>query len=271
VSRGGRNFGRYGVTNPDDFRARRDFLQDESFGLPPDGPDPELDLIPERAWKALIALPDDVALRTTSLQGTIAEHCYDAWSAVVDSFPQGRMEESPMFEALLDLSDYLQSASFSALHGYYRQAFATLRSAIEVMIVTARFALFEGLDALRSWRYEDVPVAAIRPVMDLDRLAGLDTVTQLNVAMAPRVFANGAGTQREGWVWETFQVLSKYAHVTPGYTDGELWRSNGPVWVPSAFVLYVAMLREVLAISALLGRLADPELNRPGNPGDSFP
>ena len=205
-------------------------------------------------------LSDDVALRTTSFQGTIAEHCYDAWSAVIGSFPQDRPEASPMFEALLDLADHLQSGSFSALHGYYRQAFGTLRTAVELMIVTARFSLFEGIDALRAWRYDAASALHIRPVTDLDRLASHTAIQKLNSAMGERVLAKGTGRQREGWVWDVFQRLSKFTHVTPGYTDGDLWRSNGPVWVPTAFAMYVVMMREVLAIAALLARVADPEL-----------
>ncbi|MHB1846317.1 MAG: hypothetical protein ACYCWW_15950 [Deltaproteobacteria bacterium] len=244
----------------DDFRAHRDYLPDDAFALVEGGPDPELDRISLEAWRGVFALTDDVALRTTSFQGTIAEHCHDAWVALVYSFPQDRSDESPMFEALLDLADHLQAASFSALHGYYRQAFATLRSAEEQMIVTTRFALFDGLEALRSWRYDEATVIQIRPTADLDRLAGHTDVERLNEAMAPLALATGSGGHRTGWAWDVYQVLSKFAHVTPGYTDGELWKSNGPVWGPSTFVLYISMMRQVLAIAMLLARVGDPAL-----------
>lgn len=244
----------------DDFRARRDYLPDDAFVLVEEGPDPEPDRISLEAWRGMFALTDDVALRTTSFQGTIAEHCHDAWVAVVRSFPHDRSEESPMFEALLDLADHLQAASFSALHGYYRQAFATLRAAEELMIVTTRFALFDGLQVLRSWRYDDATVEQIRPTTDLDRLAGHADIERLNQTVAPLTFATGSGSRRAGWAWDVYQVLSKFAHVTPGYTDGELWRTNGPVWGPSTFVLYISMMRQVLAIAVLLARVGDPAL-----------
>jgi hypothetical protein len=83
--------------------------------------------------------------------------------------------------------------------------------------------------------------------------------------MSPLVFAKGSGTRREGWVWETFQLLSKFAHVTPGYTDGELWASNGPVWTPLMFAQYVGEMREVLAIATMLACVADSQLHLSAN------
>ncbi len=246
---------------PDDFRSTRAYLPDEAFALVSDKPDPPIDRIDEKDWKGMIALADDVVLRTTSFQGKLAGHCYDAWAAVVDTFPQKRFEEPPVFEALLDLSDYLQSSSFSAMHGFYRQAFATLRSAIEIMVVTTRFSLFDGHAALQSWRHEEDSAARIYFTKDLDQLAKNSEVVRLNQAMAPTVFINGEGRQREGWVWATYQCLSKFTHGIPGYTDGELWMSNGPVWVDWVFALYIQMMREVLGISVLLARLGDPELD----------
>jgi hypothetical protein len=135
---------------PNDFRTRRNYLPDQAFALPAEGPDPQTDRIRPEAWHAMFALTDDVALRTTSFQGALAEHCHDAWVAVITTLPRDQIPATPLLEALLDLSDHLRSATFSALHGYYRQAFATLRAALELVIVTARFAVFEGLDALRA-------------------------------------------------------------------------------------------------------------------------
>ncbi len=247
-----------------DFRATRDYLPGEAFALVSGQPDPPIDRIDENSWRAMFALPDDVVLRTTSFQGSLAGHCFDAWSALVDAFPQTRSDDSPVFEALLDLSDHLHSSTFSALHGFYRQAFTTLRSAMEIMVVTTRLSLFEGRTAIRAWRYEEDSAARIYPTKDLDRLAKHSSVVRLNQAMAPTVFIEGHGAQRQGWVWETYQHLSKFTHGIPGYTDAELWQRNGPIWVPSVFALYVRMMREVLGISVLLARLGDPELD-PGN------
>jgi hypothetical protein len=46
----------------------------------------------------------------------------------------------------------------------------------------------------------------------------------------------------------------------PGATDGEIWNSNGPIWKPEAFVLYIGLLREAFAVSLLVCNLADPDL-----------
>ena len=81
---------------PDDFRSTRAYLPDEAFALVSDKPDPPIDRIDEKDWKGMIALADDVVLRTTSFQGKLAGHCYDAWAAVVDTFPQKRFEEPPV-------------------------------------------------------------------------------------------------------------------------------------------------------------------------------
>jgi hypothetical protein len=58
-----------------DFRAARYVLEPDDFALS-DGPDrPPTDLIDETAWRGIMDLPSDVAIRTTSYQGTRAAYC----------------------------------------------------------------------------------------------------------------------------------------------------------------------------------------------------
>lgn len=245
----------------DDLRSRRDYLPDDDFALVSEDPDPPTDRIAEDDWRGMMALPDDAVLRTTTFQGAVAGHCNDMWLAVVGTIPGDRAESSPVFEAILDLADHFRAASFSTIHGFYRQSFATVRSAVELMVITARLSKFDGMAVLRSWRYGEGVDLKIHFAQDLDRLAQTDTFALLNEAMAPSVFAQGKGNTRSGWVWSTYRVLSRFTHGQPGYTDGELWHSNGPIWVPDTFVLYVEKMREVLGISTLFARATDPQLH----------
>jgi len=56
-----------------DFRAVRRVLEPSDFALVDDGPEPPpSDLVSENAWHSIMDLPDDVAIRTTSLDFSYA-------------------------------------------------------------------------------------------------------------------------------------------------------------------------------------------------------
>ena len=227
----------WNVSFPDDFRTRREPLRDEDFALVDEGEDSPIALIPGRAWQGLMALPDDVVLRTTGHQGPLAEHCWDIFDECVKTIPLSRAEESFVFETLMDVADAFQAASFSALHGFYRQAMASLRGALEVVAAAARFSLDEDRPGLSAFRYGPDPAPFLRFTRDLDRLASHPRSQELANVMGLRPLLAGRAGTRTGWAWDLYQLLSRYLHTLPGSTDGEIWSSNGPVWKPEAFGL----------------------------------
>ena len=250
-------------SSTDDFRSLRQLLPDDAFALREEGQEPALVIIPEQAWRGLFSLSDDVVLRTTGHQGSLAEHCWLVYGEFVNPIPLARAEESFVFEAMMDTADALQAASFSALHGFYRQAMGSLRGALEAVIVATRFSLADDRAALAAFRYGPEPTPFIRFTRDLDRVAGHVRSQELAKVMGARPLAVGRTATRAGWAWDLYGVLSRYLHALPGATDGEIWRSNGPLWRPEVFALYIRLLRETLAVSLLVCALADPDLRLP--------
>jgi hypothetical protein len=190
----------------------------------------------------------------------LAEHCWDIFDECVKTIPLSRAEESFVFETLMDVADAFQAASFSALHGFYRQAMASLRGALEVVAAAARFSLDEDRPGLSAFRYGPDPAPFLRFTRDLDRLASHPRSQELANVMGLRPLLAGRAGTRTGWAWDLYQLLSRYLHTLPGSTDGEIWSSNGPVWKPEAFGLYIRLLREAFAVSLLVCKLADPDL-----------
>jgi hypothetical protein len=62
--------------------------------------------------------------------------------------------------------------------------------------------------------------------------------------------------------------LSGYNHSQPDATNGAIWQSNGPIWVPEAFHQTYCYFRDVMAMALVLlaigwARFAIPEVWRP--------
>jgi len=96
--------------------------------------------------------PTDVLLQTTDHFGSTflaMRSISDMWiSGIV---PNGT-DLSPILDAYLDAYDEFEAAPFIAAHGWYRQATAGLRNALEVMAHAAPFALRGEQTAYAAWR-----------------------------------------------------------------------------------------------------------------------
>ena len=245
-----------------DFRSKRQLLPDDAFALVNEQFGEPTALIAEPLWRGLMSLPDDVVLRTTAHQGPMAEHCWQILAAWVEDFPIDRTQESFVVEAMMDVADALQASTFSALHGYYRQGLASLRGVLEVMLTAASFAVRDDRVGLENFRYGPGNNSSwIQFSSDLDIVARDTKAKELSVVMGSHALFQGTGRTRSGWIWGNYQLLSRYLHAIPGATDGEVWMgSNGPRWVPEAFVRHLRFLRETFVIAILICKIADPEL-----------
>jgi hypothetical protein len=68
--------------DPSDFRAHRYVLEPDDFALTDDKPDsPPIDIVSEEVWRGINDLPGDVAITTTSHQGSRVEVLYELWWA----------------------------------------------------------------------------------------------------------------------------------------------------------------------------------------------
>ena len=101
------------------------------------------DLVDERTWLGIQQLPDDVSIRTSNEHGRVLKLLHDEWGNWIES-TGGPDACDLIFDAMLDAGDELHAATFCTLHGYHRQAIASLRGAIETVTIGA-YCQVEGL------------------------------------------------------------------------------------------------------------------------------
>src|SRR5215831_3604939 len=136
-------------------RRIRRYLAPHLFAWPDDGePEtypPPSDLIPEESWDQVMTLPTDVALRSSSYEGSAIARLATLESQWISSWPQ--VGEAPfMDEVVLLVDEEFDALVFNALHGYYRQAIGCLRNALETMIVAAALAVTNNRELFDQWR-----------------------------------------------------------------------------------------------------------------------
>jgi hypothetical protein len=132
-----------------DFRARRVVLTRGDFGYAPKATLPPADKIDKATWSSIVTLPDDFAIRTSNYLGRSLKQLADLWRAWIDSL--GEVQDC-IFPAMLDACDDFQSATYTALMGFYRLSVSSLRSALELTAI-ATWAQVTGKDAeYRAWR-----------------------------------------------------------------------------------------------------------------------
>src|SRR5579859_6052118 len=136
------------------FRKRRVYLSPEAFADPGDGDHNPTNLIDRQVWMDLMDLPTDVLLQTTDHFGTT----FLAMSSISHMWisgivPDGTGTDLPLvFDAYLDAYDEFEAAPFIAAHGWYRQATAGLRNALEVITHAARYAIRGETVKYTAWR-----------------------------------------------------------------------------------------------------------------------
>ena len=139
----------------DDFRRLRRYLAPHLFAWPSDG-EPETyprpsDLVPEENWDHIMTLPTDVALKSSSYEGSAISRLAILESQWIFSWPEAG--EAPFMEEVVLLAgEEFNALVFNALHGYYRQAIGCLRNALESLIVAAGLAVRNNSPIFERWR-----------------------------------------------------------------------------------------------------------------------
>jgi len=128
----------------DDFRAKRVVLTREDFAYAPKLSSPPSDVICSATWESIVTLPDDVAVRTSNYHGTALRQLNDLWGAWIES--PGSTQDS-LSAAILDAGDDFQSATYTALTGFYRLSIVALRSALELVTIGAWAARTKSSDS----------------------------------------------------------------------------------------------------------------------------
>lgn len=239
------------------FREVRSYLADHCFasvgGSGSNGP---ADLLERDRWEHLMDLATDVVLRTTDDLGSqIGDMQQQAryWLAALSPEP----ESAPFaYDPYLDAHDEFEAVTFIAAHGWYRQAAACLRNAFEGMIHATRYSLRRDLSGYRSWRSAESPPPKLGNSLEL-------------IQAAPKCAAIEEELGHEGLfgLGGVFRALysevSGSTHSQSGYTNADLWRSNGPVFIPRAFTQIWLLYLDVILACWVLMKVMEPSAVHP--------
>ncbi len=205
---------------PRDFRKRRAYLRPFVFALGPAvWPEPT-DPVAKDTWAEILHLADHVALITSDHHGSHLARLCTLWGDWIEAMSD---DHDALFSCMLDAVDCLQGSAFDALHGYYRSAIANLHAALELVAIGALGNLSPADADYRRWSEKPVRSFPFSTCMKKLRAA-------TRRRLEPSVF------QENGWPDTLYDELCAYAHSRPDASDGAMWQSNGPIYVPCAFL-----------------------------------
>jgi hypothetical protein len=172
--------------------------------------------------------------------------------------------ESPTAIAACDAADEFQGATYRALVGYYRVAFSCLRNVLEQMTIGARLALVPEPKYFSDWRNSNEKLGFGWAADTLPKSPDATALEKhLKAATADSLFAQNP----KGFARRLFADLSKYTHGAAGFTDADARESNGPIFVPKAFLAWCVAALKTYAIALHELKLAHPQLkNLPDGP-----
>lgn len=243
-----------------DFRAVRVVLEPDDFAVSDDKPDPPpSDLISKKTWSSIMNLPDDVAIRTSDHNGKALGEAHWLWAHWIEAVGE---TQDAMFNPMLDACDELAAATFNAMHGYYRAAFSVLRNVLELMTIGLWGALSNS-PQYTSWRNGS---GEIKFGTACDQLSSKNLLSAFNAQMRAAGHQSLWDAQGKslpgGYCRRLYKDLCNYAHSRPGFTDGDLRESNGPIYVAGVFFdWYYAYLRTV-SLCSIFMLLARPHVDR---------
>jgi len=227
---------------------------------------PRSDKIDKATWNSIVTLPDDVAIRTSNYHGGTLRQLDDLWGAWVGSSGEVHDCLSP---AMLDAGDDFQSATYAALTGFYRLSVSALRSALELMTI-ATWGQVAGEDAEYSaWRQG-------RSTLSFGKACdGLIASTRklqehLRATVNDGLFDQKTSATEGGFARRIFDGMSAFSHSRPGYSDGDVRQSNGPIYVESAFKHVSWIQFETMGLCFVLLLLARPHATVSQNVLDLF-
>ena len=243
-----------------DFRARRIVLTRSDFAYAPKPAPPPSDLIDKETWDSIVTLPDDVAMRTTNYHGTTIRQLHDLWGVWIECV--GEKQDS-MFPVMLDAGDDFQAATYNALTGFYRLSAAALRSALELTTIGTWAQLCGKGREFRSWRSGKLPLSFGQAC---DGLCGSTSALRdhLRATVNASLFDQKNPQNEGGFARTIFGALSEFSHSRPGYSDGDMRKSNGPIYVGSLFKHGAWMQFETLGLCFVLLLIARPKQPLPG-------
>jgi hypothetical protein len=249
-----------------DFRATRLILEANDFALGGDEEEPApTDLIKPAVWTTLTSLPDDVAIRSTNHFGSMFEKgssLTDGLASLTISVQEfcGGDKKRPMRDVLPVTLDELNSSVYCALTGYYRLAFSALRNVIEQTTFASTVELSGDISEFNAWqdgddlKFSDVAAAARK----ISRIAELETI--LMDSIKDDLFRQRNGDDTGGLARRLYRRMSKSVHGSPGYSDGDIRNSNGPIFVEAALLNWWRGFLQAITYAIFLCRVTYPEI-----------
>ncbi len=245
-----------------DFRARRMVLEPDDFALNDGSPEPVLtDLVEEKVWHGIMDIADDVAIRTTSHQGSRIGLLYELWGGWLKAVP----EKSMVGYAMLDCSDDFAASILSLLHGFYKQAIATLRSALETMVLACACQVTGDTAGWEDWEAgKQFDFARTRHRLRASPIfKGLEDRAQ--AAVGQTLFADRKCAYLGGWVTSLYGRLSNQIHSRGDTSNASMWRSNGPIYSAVGMRISYHSYLETYAALMLMAKAAVPTLTLPSD------
>lgn len=245
-----------------DFRARRMVLEPDDFALNDGSPEPvPTDLVEEKVWHGIMDIADDVAIRTTSHQGSRVGLLYELWGGWLEAVP----EKSMVGYAMLDCSDDFAASILSLLHGFYKQAITTLRSALETMVLACACQVTRDTAGWEDWEAgKQFDFARTRHRLRASPIfKGLEDRAQ--AAVGQTLFADRKGAYLGGWVTSLYGRLSNHTHSRGDTSNAAMWRSNGPIYSAVGMRISYHSYLETYAALMLMAKAAVPTLTLPSD------
>jgi hypothetical protein len=246
-----------------DFRARRYLFEKKDFALAEGEYAGPTNLIDKSTWTSIVALPDDVSIRTSDKYGSQLEKIWDYWGMWVwlvrgiQSLTTNP-EELPTAIAACDATDEFQAATYAALVGFYRLAFSALRNVLEQVTIAVQLTLSNDAKSFRDWRDGE---ERIRFGWAADMLSTDPAVVILERYLKAETNDSLFAQAPKGLVRRCFVETSKYTHGVAGFTDGDSRQSNGPIFLPKTFLQWCVAALKTYAIVLHQIKLAHPALN----------
>jgi hypothetical protein len=240
-----------------DFRAVRRVLEPDDFAVTDGEADgPPSDLIDEEAWDHIMTLPDHVAIRTSGFQGSRISLLNDLATEWIELLPASGIVAS----AMLDVCDALHSSTFSQLHGFYKEAISTLRSALETSVLATHCVLAADEGKWERWlEGEELRFGNI-----CDQMGALPRIQtrerRMQIEYGSGIFVGDDQTNRSAWARTLYRKLCRYSHARGDATNATMWNSNGPIYSGDGFKASYHAFLEVHALCLILVKLAHPAL-----------
>jgi len=246
-----------------DFRARRYMFEKKDFLHAEGEYSGPTNLIEEGTWISIVALPDDVSIRTSDKYGLQLEKIWDYWGMwtwVVRGIQAltTNPEESPTAIAACDATDEFQAATYAALVGFYRLAFSALRNVLEQVTIAVHLTLSNDAKSFRDWRNGE---ERVRFGWAADMLSSDPAVVILEKHLKAATNDSLFAQTPKGLARRCFVEASKYTHGVAGFTDGDSRESNGPIFLPKTFLQWCVTALKTYAIVLHQIKLAHPALN----------